>query len=46
MPMADATPTVLNTPILEKLRRRNVRPTVVADAVITFPIEIIALLTA
>ena len=46
IPIADDTPTVLNTPIRAKLMRRKVIPTVVADAVITFPIEIIAFLTA
>ncbi len=46
MPIADDTPTVLNTPIWAKLMTRNVMPTVVADAVMTFPIEIIAALTA
>lgn len=46
MPIAAATPTVLNTPILAKLSRRNVSPTVVADAAITLPIEIMAARTA
>ena len=46
IPIADDTPTVLNTPILAKLMIRKVMPTVAADAVITFPIEIIAALTA
>ena len=46
IPIADDTQTVLNTPIWAKLKRRKVSPTVVADAVITFPIEIIAALTA
>jgi hypothetical protein len=44
IPIADEIPTTLNTPILAKPKRRNL--TVVADAVITFPIEIIAALIA
>ena len=46
MPIADDTPTVVNTPILAKLITRKVMPTVAADAVMTFPIEIIAAFTA
>ena len=46
IPIADDTPTVLKIPIRAKPMRRKVSPTVVADAVITFPIEIIALLIA
>ncbi|SKU09483.1 Uncharacterised protein [Mycobacteroides abscessus subsp. abscessus] len=46
IPIADDTPTVWKTPILAKLNSRKVMPTVVADAVITFPIDIIAALTA
>jgi hypothetical protein len=45
-PIADATPTVWNTPIRAKLISRKVMPTVVADAAITFPIEINARSTA
>ena len=40
IPIADDTPTVENTPIRAKLIPRKVIPTVAADAVITFPIEI------
>ena len=46
IPIADAMPTVWKTPIRAKLMTRNVMPTVLADAVITFPIEINALLSA
>ncbi len=46
IPIADAMPTVLKTPIRAKLITRNVMPTVLADAVITFPIEINARLSA
>ncbi|SKW84612.1 Uncharacterised protein [Mycobacteroides abscessus subsp. massiliense] len=46
IPMADDTPTVWKTPILAKLKSKKVIPTVVADAVITFPIDIIAARTA
>ena len=45
-PIAHATPTVENTPILAKLIPRKVIPTVAADAVITLPIEINARFTA
>ena len=46
IPIADDTPTVLKTPMRAKLMSRKVIPTVVADAVITFPIEARAMLTA
>ena len=46
MPIAADTPIVRNTPIFAKLIARNVMPTVVADAVMTLPIEIIAARTA
>lgn len=46
IPIADDAPTVLNTPIRAKLMSRNVIPTVVADAAITFPMDVIARLTA
>lgn len=46
IPIADEIPTVLNTPIRAKPISRNVIPTVLADAVITLPIEIRAFLTA
>ncbi len=46
IPIADAIPTVLNTPIRAKLINRNVIPTVVADAATTFPMEINARVSA
>lgn len=45
-PIAAETPIVLNTPMVAKLIARNVMPTVVAEAVITLPMEIIARVTA
>src|SRR5574337_672478 len=46
IPIADDVQTVLHTPILAKLIARQVITTVPAEAAITFPIEIIAPLSA
>ena len=46
IPIAETTPTVLNTPIWAKLIRMKVMPTMLAEAMITLPMAGMAVLTA